>query len=337
MKQDSNDKKPEKKSLLKFLRAVFASSSRTFTVMIVPHSHKDAFHLRVNAFAVLLGFLLIGGIVASFLILATEYTTSDRLQVQQREAEQARQQELELVIDEIHQLQQTAQRFDSSMGQAVQRFGVNESEGDDLGPADGDLGDLFGLQEVQDDDFRSLYDIQHVRGIVEGAVEPIQRIYDAVSGQQELLEDIPHLWPVQGGQGTVVATFGPGFHPVFDTWYVNRGMHIATASYGDQIVAAANGAVASIEFDPADRGWYVRIEHRYGFSTLYAHLNSISVSEGERVSQGQIIGEIGDSGYVNSPRLGFEIMLGSDVLDPETFIQSADSSSRWTGSRRSGT
>ncbi|AFG38002.1 metalloendopeptidase-like membrane protein [Spirochaeta africana DSM 8902] len=337
MNQDSREKKPGKRGIFGFIRSVFASPQRTFTVMVVPHSHKKSFHIKINIYAVLLVMVVAALVVVSFIVLAAEYTASDTLQVQQRQADQQAEAELERVIGEIGRLQQQTREFDAAMSQALTRFGLESADTGSGRPADGDLGDLFGLQEVQDGDFRELYNLQQMRSSLESSLEPMQRIYAAVQDQQDLLEDIPHLWPIQHGKGTVVSGFGPGFHPVFDVWHINRGVKIAVPGFGNPVISAANGTVAAVRFDPAERGWYVRIEHRYGISTQYAHLNGVFVSEGERVSQGQAIGEVGDTGYVTAPQLGFEIMLGSDMLDPADFILSADSAGRWTGPRRSGT
>lgn len=337
MKQETGSEAPRRGRLSTFLRAVFASHNRSFTLMVVPHSNKKSFHLTINIYAVLLVIAMAAVVLLAFLVLATEYTTSDMLYVQQREADQTAQDELERVIRDINRLRQSAQQFDSSIGSAMTRLGISPPADSRTQSVGGDLGNLFGLQEVQEGDFRQLYEIQYMRSSIEDSIEPMERIFEVVSDQQDLLEDIPHVWPIEGGRGVVVASFGPGFHPVFDTWHMQSGLKIAAAGYGDAVLAAANGTVAKIDFDPQYRGWYVRVEHRYGFSTQYSHLNNIFVSEGERLSQGQIIGEVGDTGYAMRPQLGFEIMIGSDALDPAAFIQTAETNARWTGSVRSGT
>ncbi|GAB6091319.1 M23 family metallopeptidase [Spirochaeta dissipatitropha] len=303
--------------------------------MVLPHSHRKGFNLRVNIYAILLALVLVVSITLAFLVLAAEYSTSDSLQVQRRAAEQQAQDELEQVVSDIVNLQLAARRFQSAMSNTMDTLGIPDSDSSSIRPADGDLGDLFGLQEVQEGDFRQLYDLQYIREQVDSSLSPIDRIYRTVTSSRDLLEDIPHIWPVRGNRGTISSMFGPVLHPVYDQWVVNRGLVISLNGVGDHVVSSANGIVARVDFDPVDKGWFVVVNHRYGFTTRYEHLGAIFVGEGESVSQGQEIGTVGKSGYAVQPQLGFTVMIGSDFLNPADFLQIT--AGRWTGYRRSGT
>lgn len=87
-----------------------------------------------------------------------------------------------------------------------------------------------------------------------------------------------------------------------------NGVDIA-ASIGTPVVAAGGGQVIISRAGSWNGGYgnYVVIKHNNGTQTLYAHLNSISVSQGQWVSQGQGIGTIGNSGRSTGPHLHFEV------------------------------
>jgi murein DD-endopeptidase MepM/ murein hydrolase activator NlpD len=63
-------------------------------------------------------------------------------------------------------------------------------------------------------------------------------------------------------------------------------------------------------------GYHVIVQHEGGFSSLYAHLSEIMVSEGQQVSQGQRLGLSGDTGFSTSEHLHFEIRRYEERLNP---------------------
>jgi len=67
-------------------------------------------------------------------------------------------------------------------------------------------------------------------------------------------------------------------------------------------------------------GLYVVIDHGNGYQTLYAHLSKVSVSVGERVSQGELIGYGGRSGYATGPHLHFEVHVSGAIVDPLAYL-----------------
>ncbi len=334
MSQSQTEGKHSAGRFRQFLRAAASSADRTFTIMLIPHSHKKKIAIRIHLYALILAAALISAVILTFFILAADFTASDSIETRMEQSRQSSQAELEQVIAEIRQVRQAAERFQASLDSASGTIGLEDEQQGTEG-IDGDLSSIFGLQEIQEGDFRQLYDVQFLRSAVEQAIPRLERMYAAVEDQQDLLEEIPHLWPLPAGHGVITAVFGPGFSRMSDFWQVRHGVDIAVPSLGEPVLASANGVVTKIDFDPVDKGWYLVVQHRYGFSSQYSHLNRVFAGEGDHVSQGQVIAEAGSSGLVQSPQLGFQIMLGSDVLDPSVYIQ--NTSGQWTGSARSGT
>lgn len=99
----------------------------------------------------------------------------------------------------------------------------------------------------------------------------------------------------------------------------HRGVDIAN-SLGTPIVAAMDGTV--LEAGPASGfGLWVRIQHDDGTITVYGHMNSFSVSKGERVKAGDQIAEIGSRGQSTGPHLHFEVWLnGGKKIDPVPWL-----------------
>ena len=132
-------------------------------------------------------------------------------------------------------------------------------------------------------------------------------------------------------QGTIESTTGTFAWPVPNTYNVtsyygyrwgtiHEGIDISNGVTDEAIVASDGGTVIWAGWDDSGYGYYVIIDHGNGYSTLYGHCNSVYVSQGEYVSQGQTIAGMGSTGYSTGTHLHFEIREGSTRLDPMTFF-----------------
>jgi murein DD-endopeptidase MepM/ murein hydrolase activator NlpD len=100
-------------------------------------------------------------------------------------------------------------------------------------------------------------------------------------------------------------------------------MHEGTdmaGSYGTPIYATADGVVTHAGWDNG-YGRQVTIRHDFGVETLYGHLSDIDVSVGQRVSRGDHIGDMGNSGRSTGTHLHYEVHLGGKPVNPMTFIK----------------
>ncbi len=121
-------------------------------------------------------------------------------------------------------------------------------------------------------------------------------------------------WPVSAG--AVVAHFGNHVHPVLKTVTQNTGIDISIKT-GSVVKSVADGEVAMIHWLPS-YGNLVILRHAGGFHTVYAHLSDISVTDGQRLSKGTIIGKSGDS--VTGSILHFEVWKEREKQNPESWL-----------------
>ncbi len=85
------------------------------------------------------------------------------------------------------------------------------------------------------------------------------------------------------------------------------------------VVAAADGTVVTAEWH-SSYGYYVLIAHDTGVYTLMAHNNSLLVSEGQRVSQGQVVALSGSTGYVTGAHVHFEVRVNGEKVNPLNYV-----------------
>ena len=118
------------------------------------------------------------------------------------------------------------------------------------------------------------------------------------------------IWPVQG---PISSYFGPS-HPL--------GIDIDLYNDPNAAIGAAKaGTVTFAGGDPCcSYGYYVIVDHGNGVQTLYAHFSQIVVSEGQHVSQGQLLGYGGRTGNATGNHLHFEIHVDGNVVDPLKYL-----------------
>lgn len=132
--------------------------------------------------------------------------------------------------------------------------------------------------------------------------------------------EIPLQHPLPGAR--VTSHFGPRSDPFSGAASVHRGIDFA-GGRDDLVLAAAPGkvVVATETYEPApDQGTVVVIQHRNDLHTVSSHLGELLVGEGDVVSAGQPIARIGSTGRVTGPHLHFEVIRGSDPVDPLPWI-----------------
>jgi len=115
------------------------------------------------------------------------------------------------------------------------------------------------------------------------------------------------IWPTSGR----ITQRYSWYHPAIDIANKNA----------PPIVAAAGGKVVTVIYSRYGYGHHVIIDHGNGYRTLYAHMSNIYVKKGQRVSQGQSIGQMGSTGRSTGTHLHFEIIKNGVKINPLTTLQ----------------
>ncbi|MBR3076912.1 MAG: peptidoglycan DD-metalloendopeptidase family protein [Oscillospiraceae bacterium] len=123
-------------------------------------------------------------------------------------------------------------------------------------------------------------------------------------------------WPCTAR--AITCPFGPRIHPITHVYSNHSGMDIG-ASYGSPIYACASGTVTKATFGTA-YGYHVVINHGNGFSTLYGHMIRYTVSVGQYVTRGEIIGYVGSTGWSTAPHLHLTMYYNGNLVNPLNYL-----------------
>jgi murein DD-endopeptidase MepM/ murein hydrolase activator NlpD len=128
----------------------------------------------------------------------------------------------------------------------------------------------------------------------------------------------------------IAAERAPFALPVLDDFRFTSGfgmrwgrLHAGTdfaAPVGTPIYATADGVVTEAGWS-SGYGRMIKIQHDFGIETRYAHLNAMRVEVGDRVSRGERIGDMGNSGRSTGPHLHYEIRIGGEPVNPMIYIR----------------
>ncbi|MBW6481792.1 MAG: M23 family metallopeptidase [Vicingaceae bacterium] len=144
-------------------------------------------------------------------------------------------------------------------------------------------------------------------------------VFKMAKNKEKMLASIPAIQPVSNEDLTRMASgFGYRTDPVYKTTKFHAGMDFS-ASTGTPIYATGDGTVIQADAEATGYGNHVRINHGYGYITLYAHMSEISAKVGQKVKRGDVIGYVGSTGKSVGPHCHYEVRKNDIPINPVNF------------------
>ena len=162
------------------------------------------------------------------------------------------------------------------------------------------------LQELTSEEYDSLWD------------DLISNSGEIIQGDSAFVGTDMFSWPLSSN-GTITSRFGTRVDPISGVVKTHGGTDIA-APEGTPILAAADGTVVAASYNDGGYGFYIKIKHDDTYSTLYGHCSVLHVTAGQTVKQGQLIAEVGSTGYSTGSHLHFEVIQNGVRVDALKFF-----------------
>ena len=136
-------------------------------------------------------------------------------------------------------------------------------------------------------------------------------IFNKIKSNEKMYSHIPSISPVKGYIGS---KYGYRTDPIDGKRRMHSGLDFPV-NLNTDVVATGDGVVTKAQYDS---GWgrYIKIDHGYGYETIYAHLWKINVKKGQKVSRGDKIGKSGNSGRAAGFHLHYEVHKNNKTVDP---------------------
>ncbi len=137
--------------------------------------------------------------------------------------------------------------------------------------------------------------------------------------KEKRLACIPAIQPIANkGLKRLSSPFGMRQHPIYKIPRMHYGVDLSAAR-GTPVYATGNGVV-KLTKNSAGYGNEVVIDHGYGFLTRYCHMQNFKVKPGQRVTRGQCIGAVGNSGISTAPHLHYEVIKNKRHVNPAHYF-----------------
>jgi len=148
--------------------------------------------------------------------------------------------------------------------------------------------------------------------------ESFDQMYRDLYDKKKILDHTPSIRPTKG---YISRGFGIRIDPFTGRRQPHLGIDWAT-DIGTPVCATAEGRVSFVGRDRG-LGRMIRINHLYGYTTVYAHLSQVKVKRGEHVKRGEVIGAVGNTGYSTGPHLHYEVRFRGQPKNPLNYILSS--------------
>ena len=144
-------------------------------------------------------------------------------------------------------------------------------------------------------------------------------IIELAKNKSEMLACLPAIQPVANKDLKRMASgYGYRIHPIYKTRKMHYGMDFS-AKIGTEIYATGDGVISKVKRSKRGYGNYVKINHGFGYETLYAHMSKYIVKKGQKVQRGEVIGFVGNTGISTAPHLHYEVRKDNKKINPVNF------------------
>ena len=147
----------------------------------------------------------------------------------------------------------------------------------------------------------------------------LDEITKLAEDKEKFLQAIPAIQPVTNEDLTRMASgYGYRTDPFTKVRKFHYGMDF-TAPRGTPVYASGDGIVKRADNSSSGYGNHIRIDHGYGYVSLYAHLYKYNVRVNQKVKRGDVIAFVGSTGRSEAPHLHYEVFKDNERINPINF------------------
>lgn len=278
------------------------------TVMFIPHNERKIFNFQISKFTISFFFLLF-----VVVLVTSSYALIMHAAVKREE------QRLLMTYQSVRSQLMHFEKLTNSVSEQVEELKPEIEELYELTAGPDEVGQIWTLDDIDKKDLEELRKVQNILPDEIFTIKNLQKeiicttntiktVKNFIDVRSKVVRDTPSLVP---NPGHITSLFGWRRSPFGHGRDFHAGIDIAAAP-GTEIRATAPGTVTSAGWS-GGYGWMIRIQHKYGYETLYGHCSSVVVSTGQSVKKGEVIGYVGQTGNATGNHCHYEIRLGIPI------------------------
>jgi murein DD-endopeptidase MepM/ murein hydrolase activator NlpD len=301
-----------------FFKKLWKTITQKMTVMLVPHSENGSFHFKISFLSIFISLLIFISLILVGIFSITENVEANN-KIDQLIDEHI------TVLNELEEFKETVPRLNEvyyHLNKAVSK--LNEASGDitkDLDTNTNQFNTEYLAKKVLESDameYNEIVELLKLEYNIEKLIPEIESVATYLENYKKIFDVIPSINPVVG-RPYIVSDFGWRYDPFTKKRRYHYGIDMKEALY-TKIRASASGKVVIAKYS-SSAGNYIKIEHEYGFSSVYMHLSKIKVEPGQSVVKGQIIGLLGSTGRSQGPHLHYEVRINNKHVNPTPYLR----------------
>lgn len=306
-----------KRKINKIVSDFLEKGHEKMTIMFIPHDERKIFNFQISKFTVTFFLVLLCLIVTTSLF---AYMKNNQVKTEEEE-----------LIEDYLEVRKELKEYEKMTGDISKLMEDIRPEIENMyemaaGPNNaGELWNLISVKEdVSDADEdgnlkkvlpRQVNELKQLQKDVQIATYTVKTVSNFVDVRNKVIDNTPSIIP---NRGHITSLFGWRRSPFGAGRDFHTGIDIA-ASEGTPIRATAPGKVFMTGWG-GGYGKMIRVQHKYGFKTIYAHCSKIAVSVDDYVKKGQVIGYVGHTGASTGNHLHYEVRLGNVPINPYPYM-----------------
>lgn len=287
--------------------------AKKFTFLIIPEGSHQVRRFNIKRTALKAYLACAGLVLVALTAMTVDYVSAEldqaelnRLQVENRQQRN----ELQHLVAGLEDIQKEMRLMAQTDAKVRIMAELSKPKTDAMagigGPPEIDENDSFAQLQTRIDNMRRDIDLRR---------ESQEEIQGFLNDQRSMVGAMPAGWPVKGW---LTSSFGMRKSPFTGKRKMHEGYDIA-ARTGTPLFVTADGVVSKAETVPG-YGKLVVIEHGYGYRTYYGHNSKLFVRAGQRVTRGQKIAAVGNTGRSTGAHVHYEIRRNGVPVNPKKFM-----------------
>ncbi len=304
-----------RKKFAKFRDGFVEKGHEKMTVMFIPHNERKIFNFQISKFT-----------ISFFMLLFLVVLGTSAYAVIRHAAVKREEQRLLMTYEDIRSHLLRFEKLTNDIAEQVDEMKPDIEELYELTAGPEEVDQMWDLDDMDAKDFAELRKMQHILPEEIFTIKNVQKdiicttntiktVKNFVDVRSKVVRDTPSIVP---NPGHITSLFGWRRSPFGHGRDFHTGIDIA-APPGTEIRATAAGTVTSAGWS-GGYGWMVRIQHKYGFESLYGHCQRVAASQGQEVKKGEVVGYVGQTGNATGNHCHYEIRLGNLPINPYPYM-----------------